>query len=139
MDIGKMVDELIRDEGVRIGPYLDSVGKLTIGIGRNLDDVGITVKEARYLCLNDIFRAMGDLDTNIGWWRELTEGRQRVMVNMCFNLGITRLLGFRNTLQAIQEGRYVDAATSMLDSKWAKQVGPRAVRLAETMRTGGTE
>lgn len=128
--------ELKRDEGVRVKPYRDTVGKLTIGVGRNLDDVGISEAEADFLLETDIARAVASLDKNIPWWRALTDSRQRVLINMAFNMGIGSLLGFKNTLSMIQSGRYSEAADAMLESKWAKQVGDRANRLAEMMRIG---
>jgi lysozyme len=137
MDSEKLIRELTRDEGLRLKPYRCSAGKLTIGIGRNLDDVGISHGEAEILLRNDIARAEADLDRDLPWWKTLDEVRRRVLVNMAFNLGIRGLLGFKNTLELVRTGRYLDAAQHMLDSKWAKQVGPRAVRLATMMRDGG--
>jgi lysozyme len=129
----KLVDELIRDEGLRLKPYVDSVGKLTIGVGRNLTDVGISEAEAHVLLAADIMSAERVLDRFTPWWRGLTEDRQRVMINMAFNLGLN-LLEFRRTLAFIESGQYEKAADAMLESKWAQQVGPRAVRLAERMK-----
>jgi lysozyme len=137
MDSEKLIRELTRDEGLRLKPYRCSAGKLTIGIGRNLDDVGISHGEAEIMLRNDISRAEADLDRDLPWWKTLDEVRRRVLVNMAFNLGIRGLLGFKNTLELVRTGRYLDAAQHMLDSKWAKQVGPRAVRLATMMRDGG--
>ena len=128
--------ELTRDEGLRLKPYRDTVGKLTIGIGRNLDDVGISQDEAMHLLDNDIARTTAALDKAIPWWRSLNDVRQRVVVNMAFNLGVAGLLGFKNTLAAMQAGRYADAAGGMLASKWATQVGERAKRLAAMMAKG---
>lgn len=136
MDIDLMRNELIRDEGIRSFPYKDTVGKLTIGVGRNLDSVGIHDDEAYLMLENDIHDAMHSLDKYLPWWRNLDEVRQRVLVNMCFNMGIAGLLGFKNTLAAIQAGRYTDAAAGMLASKWAGQVGARAQRLSEMMAKG---
>mgnify|MGYP001023309749 CR=1 FL=1 len=134
MDINLMRKELIRDEGLRLKPYKDTVGKTTIGIGRNLDDVGISKDEAYLMLDNDIQRTSDSLDKNLPWWKTLDEVRQRVILNMAYNLGINSLLGFKNTLAAIQAGRYNDAADGMLASKWATQVGARATRLADMMR-----
>lgn len=135
-----MIDELIaqlrRDEGVRLMPYKDSVGLLTIGVGRCLDRVGISNVEADFLMKNDINRTMADLDKSLPWWVTLDEPRRGALVNMAFNLGVAGLMGFKNTLALIQQGRYADAAENMLLSKWATQVGPRAQRLAQQMRTG---
>lgn len=126
--------DLIRDEGRKLKPYRDTVGKLTIGVGRNLDDVGINSDEANYLLNNDIARTCAALDAALPWWRNLSDTRQQVIANMAFNMGIATLLQFKNTLAAVQAGRYEDAAEEMLASKWAGQVGGRAKRLANMMR-----
>lgn len=136
MDVGRMKAELGRDEGVRLKPYRDGVGKLTLGIGRNLDDVGITANEADYLLENDIGRAMAGLDAALPWWRELSEARQRALVNMAFNLGVAGLLGFRAAIAALHAGDYDAAAVAALDSRWARQVGMRADRIAAMLREG---
>lgn len=131
-----MIAELRRDEGVRLKPYRDTVGKLTIGVGRNLDDVGISEDEANAMLQNDISGACGDLDDALPWWETLDPVRQRVLVNMCFNMGIETLLGFHATLGAIQRGDWQAAHDGMLASHWADQVGARAQRLANMMLTG---
>lgn len=131
-----MRSELIRDEAMRLKPYRDSVGKLTIGVGRNLDDVGISQVEAAQMLDSDIRRTADALDKALPWWRSLDEVRQRVILNMAFNLGVAGLLGFKNTLAAVQAGKYDDAAAGMLASKWARQVGDRARRLANMMVAG---
>ena len=136
MDRSALNAELIRDEGLRLRPYLDSVGKLTIGVGRNLDDVGISNAEALTMLANDVDLAIHELESRFTWFGDLSDARQRVLVNMCFNLGITRLLGFRNMLAAVELGDYYKAAHEMLDSKWARQVGDRAKRLATMMEQG---
>lgn len=130
-----LILDLKLDEGLRLKPYRDSVGKLTLGIGRNLDDVGISEAEAEYLLGNDIDRTIADLNRLLPWWQGLDDTRRRVLLNMGFNLGVPGLLKFKNTLQAVQDGRYQDAAKGMLASKWARQVGDRAKRLAEMMRS----
>jgi lysozyme len=129
-------DQLIHDEGLRLKPYLDTVGKLTIGVGRNLEDVGITKMEAMFLLENDIDRCIRELVATFPWVVQLDPVRQSVMVAMCFNLGLNKLRQFKQTLPAIQQGRWEDASDGMLSSLWARQVGKRAVRLAEMMRTG---
>lgn len=136
MNHDTMRAELIRDEGVKLKPYRDTVGKLTIGVGRNLDDVGISEAEAAHLLDGDIERTARALDKALPWWRNLDDVRQRVVLNMAFNMGINSLRRFKNTLAAIQAGKYEDAATGMLASKWAQQVGQRAQRLASMMRKG---
>lgn len=131
-----LIAELTRDEGLRFKPYKCTAGKLTIGIGRNLDDVGISEEEAYFLCGNDIDAAADDLDQNVPWFRQLSDTRQRALVNMCFNLGWPRLSGFRNMLMALKEGDYDRAASEALDSRWARQVGARSERIAEMYRNG---
>ena len=127
---------LKRDEGVRLKPYRDGVGKLSIGTGRNLEDVGISEAENDYLLTNDIKRIAAQLNACCPWWRALDVVRQRVLVNMGFNLGIRALLIFHQTLEFIKTGHYTQAATAMLDSRWAQQVGQRAQRLSRAMQTG---
>lgn len=133
-----MIAELRRDEGERFKPYKDTVGKLTIGVGRNLDDRGITTDESAYLLANDVTHVMRGLDIGLPWWRTLDPVRQRVLINMGFNLGINGLLGFVNTLRMVREKDYAAAAAGMLASKWARQVGDRAKRLAYMMEHGRT-
>lgn len=128
-----LVDDLKRDEGLRLKPYLDTTGHWTVGYGRNLTDVGISEAEAEYLLANDIARAESFLDASLPWWRTLSPDRQRALANMAFNLG-PELLTFKVTLGRLQAGNYVAAAESMLQSLWAKQVGARAVRLAALVR-----
>lgn len=122
-------------EGLRLKPYRDTVGKLTIGIGRNLDDVGISREEAYALLDNDIAAAMAPLMA-LPWFNALDEVRRAVLIDMCFNMGWRVLSTFKVTLAAIEAGDYMRAVTNMLQSKWAGQVGPRAVRLAKMMETG---
>ena len=128
---------LVRHEGIRLKPYRCSAGKLTIGIGRNLDDRGITQKEAYAMLGRDILDCERWLIDEIPEiYNNLNEVRQSVLLNMCFNLGIKGLLGFNNTLSFIAAGDWERAANGMLASKWAKQVGRRAIELAEMMRKG---
>lgn len=128
--------ELKRDEGVRLKPYTDTTGHLTIGTGRNLTTSGISGEENEILLNNDITRTEKDLTTHLPWWRTLDPVRQRVLMNMGFNCGIGKLLQFQKTLSLIQQGQYAAAAEEMLRSRWAKQVGQRAQRLSQMMRTG---
>lgn len=136
MNRDALANQLVIDEGLRLKPYQDTVGKWTIGVGRNLDDVGISKPEAMMLLGADIDAACAALDKSLPWWRGMSDARQQVLANMCFNLGIERLLGFKNTLAAMQAGRYDEAANGMLASKWALQVGQRARRLADMMKKG---
>lgn len=127
---------LVLHEGLRLHPYKCTSGKTTIGVGRNLDDNGISNDEAMYLLERDIDRVEAELDSRFTWWRQMTPARQAVLADMAFNLGINRLLGFVNTLKFMRDGDYEAAADGMMDSLWARQVGNRAIRLAKMMREG---
>ncbi|GAB1467413.1 hypothetical protein MASR2M64_00810 [Candidatus Cloacimonadota bacterium] len=133
----RIKEQLIRHEGLRLKPYRCTAGKLTIGIGRNLDDRGISQTEAYVLMENDIQNCEQQLVDKIPEiYNGLDEVRKSVLLNMCFNLGIGGLLGFNNTLAFIAAGDWERAANGMLASKWAKQVGIRAIELSELMRKG---
>jgi len=131
-----LIEQLIDHEGIELKAYTDTVGKITIGVGRNLDDVGISGEEAMILLKNDIQRIVNQLDENLDWWRELDAARQRALISMGFNLGIYGLLKFKNTLEALKNKRWVEASNEMMDSKWATQVGRRAEMLSQIMLTG---
>lgn len=132
----QLLDQLTLHEGRKAFPYKDTVGKLTIGVGRNLTDVGLSPDEIDYLLVNDIKKVEDGLDKLIPWWRNLDVIRQRVLIDMAFNMGIQGLMQFKNTLNFIKTGQYAKAADNMLLSLWAKQVKGRADRLANMMRTG---
>lgn len=133
--MNKLEKELARDEGLRLKPYLDTVGKLTIGYGRNLDDNGISEGEALFMLRNDIATSRRELSAYT-WFRQLDESRQGAIINMHFNLGLPRLLTFRKMIAALDRGDYERAADEALDSRWASQVGERAVRIANILRKG---
>lgn len=135
MNRARLKLQLVHHEGIRLKPYFDSVGKLTIGVGRNLDDKGITNLEAKVLLENDIDEVEEALKLSLPWFAGLDDVRQRVLVNMGF-MGVGRLLGFVKMLAAVSARDFDTAAAEMLDSKWAKQVGQRAIDLAYMMRTG---
>jgi lysozyme len=138
MNIEKLAAQLRIDEGVRSRIYLDTAAppRWTGGVGRNLTDRPFFDDEIALMLKNDIALVESDLDRTMPWWRLMTEARQNVLANMTFNMGISRVLGFVNTLAAMKVGRYDAAAQGMLDSTWAKQVGARAIRLAAVMRSG---
>jgi lysozyme len=131
-----IVDQLKRDERVCAKPYRDSVGKLTIGVGRNLDDVGLSPDEIDLMLRNDIERSRRDLFKYLPWVTSLDDARRGVLIAMVFNMGIHGLMEFKNTLEHIKHGRYLDAADEMLRSKWSEQVGARAHRLSLQLSSG---
>ena len=128
--------QLQQDEGLRLKPYKDTVGKLTIGYGRNLDDEGITQYEAEQLLQHDVDGVRIALATNLPWTHDLDDARHGVLANMAFNMGIHGLMEFHQMLAAAQAGDYDKAADEMENSAWYSQVGARAHRLATQMRSG---
>lgn len=135
----QLTKQLRRDEGEVLHAYQDHLGYWTLGIGRLIDKRkggGISEEEAAYLLANDIDKYTKELTEKLPWVNNLDEARKGVLVNMTFNLGLSGLLGFKNTLAKIQAGDWEGAAENMLLSKWASQVGDRAKRLAKQMKTG---
>jgi lysozyme len=153
--------ELSRDEGDRFKVYIDTEGHPSVGTGRNLDarkggllgispsetltlritrasviKNGITNAQRIVLLNNDVNDCLRDLDRALPWWRSMDGVRQRVLVNMCFNMGIGTLLGFKNTLRFMETKQWAAAAHGMMVSKWARQVGDRAERLSTLMIQG---
>lgn len=123
------------DEGLRLRPYTDTEGYLTIGIGRNLDSKGISRGEAYILLENDVYEVINKCE-EFKFWSKFNRARKVVIANMCFNLGFTGLKKFKKMLKAIEEKDYDKAADEMLDSKWARQLPKRSKRLAKIMRSG---
>ena len=136
MNRQKLIETLTSDEGLRLTVYKCTAGKNTIGIGRNLDDVGISMTEATTLLNNDIDKVQAALNDRLDWWTGLSENRQNVLANMAFQLGVNGLLKFKNTIAFIKAGAYDKAADGMLKSLWARQTPIRAKRLAKEMRVG---
>jgi len=106
-----------------------------VGVGRNLEDLGLTDGEINFLLRNDLTRVQSELLNAVPCYHRLSEVRQCVLMDMCFNLGINRFMQFKMMLTALEMGEYKEAANEMLDSRWAKQVGQRANRLANMMAT----
>lgn len=138
-------DFITRHEGKRLLPYMDTVGKMTIGVGRNLTDRGINDDECTMLLDNDIKLVIRELTNTLPWWQNLDWVRKMAMIDLGFNLGVTtgnppKLLTFKQTLLLIENGKYADAADNLLHTKWADQVGKavgqRAWRVTEMLRTG---
>jgi len=130
-----LIEMLILHEGLKKKPYRDTVGKLTIGVGRNLDDIGITVDESMVLLANDIREKRGELSYYLDFFEQLDQVRQEVLIDMCF-MGIGNLLEFKKMLAALEVRDFEKAAEEMLESKWASQVKGRSIMLAGMMVTG---
>lgn len=137
MNRQRVAEQLLVDEGLRLKPYRCTAGRLTIGVGRNLDDRGISQAEALSLLDNDIGECWARLSANLPWLATAPEPVQEALVNMAFNLGVNGLLQFSTTLGHLQACRYAEAAQAMLASAWARQVGKRAERLAAQVRKEG--
>ena len=141
MNVTTLMKELMLDEGYKQEIYADPLGHLTFGVGhlvtKNDEEHGKeagtpVTKERIEECLQqDIKIVFNELDLNEPWWRSLDSNRQRVVANMCFNLGYPRLKKFKKFIYAMQISQWEKAAEEMMDSKWATQVGERAVRLKD--------
>ena len=134
--MNKLIEQLKRHEGIELKPYQDTVGKWTIGVGRNLDDIGISEQEAEMLLLNDIKEAERQLITTMPWTQELDEVRFSALLNFVFNVGIGTASKFVNAMGLLKEKNYDMAADEMLNSRWARQVGNRAIEVTNRIRTG---
>lgn len=136
MERNQMIEKLLlMHEGESLMPYLCTAGRLTVGVGRNIQDNGITLSESRLMLLNDIARCEKEAEQFFFWGR-IGEVREAVVLDMLFNLGLTRFRQFKKMTAALDRAKYDLAADEMLDSRWAQQVGQRATRLAEMMRSG---
>ena len=136
MNLNDLKQQLIKHEGLELMPYKCTAGKLTIGVGRNIEDRGITYDEAMYLLENDLTLYHTELMKAFPVVDQLDVVRQYTLLNMAFNLGITKLRQFKLMWAAIEENNFEVAAQEMLSSKWSRDVGQRALQLSEQMRTG---
>jgi len=145
MDITRMEEDLIRDEGIRLRPYKCSAGHLTIGVGHRItandraaSADSLSLEAVGMLLTRDIATALGAAFRIFGReaFEAMADARQRAVVNMIFNLGEARFAGFRRMIAAIKAGRWGDAAAECLGSKYAEQVGARATRVAYQLRNG---
>ncbi len=134
MNLERLKDRIISHEGLRLKPYRDQLGFITIGIGRCLDKKGISKEEAFYLFFNDINDAVSEVSKRIGFYNNLDDSRQEVLIEMCFQMGIVGLLMFRRFLLFLEAGHYTQAADEMLDSLWAKQTPVRAKELSDIIK-----
>lgn len=130
-----ILEQLARDEGKRSRMYLDSEGVPTIGIGHNLRDRAISERAIQVIFEDDLAEIAAEVRARIPVYETLSEARRGVLLNMAFTLGVGGLLGFPKMFAALEARDWERAADEMLDSKWARQVGDRAQRLARQMRT----
>jgi lysozyme len=132
----QLQQQLIGHEGLKLKPYRCTSGKLTIGVGRNLEDKGITKEEAITLLQNDISYFEEELRRRLPSFRTYSGARQAALINVAFNMGVTGLLNFKNMLNALEREDYDDAAAELLNSHYAVQVGNRSHELAEQLKSG---
>jgi lysozyme len=134
----KLLEMLKRHEGVRSHVYLCSAGYETIGVGRNISKsgMGLSDDEVNYLLENDILRVLKELSSEYPWFNDLDDVRKDAMIDISFNLGATRLRGFRRALAAMEVADHTLAAKEFLDSKWSRDVKGRAHELASMIETG---
>ena len=146
MEIKKAIERMLRaEEGYRDRPYDDKagvpifapVGKLTIGVGHNLQDKPLTPEAIAFILnedINDVLVEALTLFPELETWKE---GRQLAIINMIFQLGISGFLEFRKSIEAIRKLDWDEAAKEVLKSKWAEKDSPaRAIRISEMLRTG---
>lgn len=124
------------EEGYRSKPYPDTQGKITIGWGFNLTDIGLYPEEADFMMKFRVQKAMKEVLDAFPWSESLSEARRIVLIDMAYNLGIGGLKAFTTFLSSLASGNYEKAASDMMNSLWAKEVGQRAVKLSEMIRQG---
>ena len=135
MNKNKLIEMLIRHEGLHLKPYKCPSGFITIGVGRNLETKGISQGEAIMLLQHDIEDAEKKLNT-IPIFKKLSENRKAVLIDMCINLGFQGLQSFKKMWIALEQNKFDIATAEMLNSKWHEQVGNRAIELAHIMFIG---
>ena len=135
----RLTDMLIKHEGSKSHAYMCTANKVTVGVGRNIDPeggIGLTKDEISFLLKNDIERVEDELSRRLPWILELSDVRIDALIDICFNLGLPRFLKFAKALDALEQREYDRAADEFMDSRWAKQVGQRAVTVSNMIRTG---
>tara|TARA_R110002126_G_scaffold191391_1_gene339523 strand:+ start:805 stop:1224 length:420 start_codon:yes stop_codon:yes gene_type:complete len=134
-----IIEMLRQHEGLETHAYTDTVGKVTIGVGRNIDPnggLGLSDDEIDYLLANDVKRVNGELARAFSWYKTVAPARKDAMMDMCFNMGLPRLKKFKKALAAMAMGDYNEAAIEFLDSRWSSQVGQRAITITDMIRSG---
>ena len=133
-----LIKMLKRHEGVKTHCYKDHLGLETIGVGRCVAEgsLGLSDDEVEYLLANDIARCREELTDSYFWFPALNDARQAACINLIFNLGATRLRGFVKSLDAMANEKFDLAADEFMNSKWANQVGNRAIEVTDMIRTG---
>ena len=134
MNLEAIRNRLVLEEGLKLTPYKCTANKLTIGVGRNIEDRGISNETAMQMLDEDIDIMVNELRQNLSWFDKQNDAIQGVLIDLCFNMGISRLLMFVQTLKLIEQGFYTMAADELLDSKYAAMLPARSKRNAEILR-----
>ena len=134
MDLTQVRKRLIAHEGIKLSPYRCTAGKLTIGVGRNLSDRGISQATATQMLEEDIEIVLDELKRALPFWEKLKWNYKEALVDLAFNMGVPRLMMFRRMLSAIEADDPDKAAEELLESRYASQVGVRASNIAGLLR-----
>lgn len=137
MNLGQIEKRLIEFEGLRLMPYRCTSNKLTIGVGRNIEDRGISVETAMQMLREDLELVIDELKRAIPGFEKMPESVQEALVDLAFNMGTPTLLTFKRALRALQAQEWDNAADEILSSRYANQVGRRAEIIADMIRFGG--
>jgi len=135
----RLIGVLVEHEGLKRNAYEDSLGFLTIGIGRLIDSRkggGLSADECFYLLRNDLSSLHASLE-KYDWFLKCNDVRQGVIIEMAFNLGLKGLMGFKKTIDLIEQFQYAAAAKEMADSRWAKQIGPKRLENMQLRMASG--
>lgn len=130
MDYDRLKKQLVVHEGLELKPYKCTANKTTIGVGRNIEEVGISEDEAMYLLNNDIKNVVAQCQATFSWFDALTDIRKEAIINLVFNMGLSTFCKFKKTISYMEQGLYELAGTELLDSNYARQVGQRSVDVA---------
>ena len=136
IDLNRLQKQLVIHEGLELKPYRCSADKLTIGVGRNIQEVGITEEEAMVLLANDIARCAGECTREFPWFLDLTPLRKEAVINLVFNMGMATFKKFKKTIAYLEAGNFELAGTELLDSNYARQVGQRSQDVANMLADG---
>jgi len=139
MNIQRLRQQLVTHEGVELKPYRCTSDKLTIGVGRNIEDRGISHATAMQMLNEDIDICINELQQTLSYWNDLPSRVKEGLINLCFNMGISRLMAFKKTFAYLRSGDFSKAADELLDSRYANQVGQRAVDVANMIRDGAND
>lgn len=135
MNMARLRETITRHEGSRLDMYQDTLGIWTIGVGHNIQEKGISPKVMEIMLQEDLEEAISELKRSVSFFSRMPEQVQEALVNLSFNMGIPRLMQFRNTLAYLRDGEFGSAADELLDSRYAEQVGHRALEVADMIRT----